>query len=626
MTSYRRQVGEVRPSHLMYTSGIGALIDLPRVSVLVRGLDDWDYSAVPADAALSENRLLAAVQRELGPQVAGFKQPPWREPADNLGQGSDPADYVGVPVLVFPQWLRCTYCNELAPLGINGSIWQFENDNPYRPDLAQFVHANCKKRGRKPMAVAARFVLACRAGHLDDFPYREFVHKGVACEPGARLQMEDHAGSAGPNVTIRCLVCDMSRNMLQAAGARGARNLPACRGRHPHLSVFGTKGCGEQARLLIVGASNQWFATTLSVLAIPPSGADELRIEVARNWATLSDATSRDILAALLKFVPQLHVLRSRDVDEVMLAIETHRKELEAGPSVPVGNLHAAEWDAFTAAQPPPPSQDFALRRPGVHASLRPLLADVVQAERLRMVQAFTGFTRIDAPDPLDREAVPRAPISRERPTWVPASEVRGEGIFLRLHEDLVAHWEDRVLTSRPIRLQRDAYRRFRENRNPGRNPHFDSEKGWPGPRYMLLHTLSHLLIRRIAMECGYSSASLAERIYAGTEDDPQAGILLYTAAPDSEGTLGGLVALAERETLARLIHRALADARHCSSDPLCAERLPQETEDFLHGAACHICLFVSETTCERGNRFLDRRVLADIDENDNIALLPEGL
>ena len=261
-----------------------------------------------------------------------------------------------------------------------------------------------------------------------------------------------------------------------------------------------------------------------------------------------------------------------------------------------------------------------------MHASLRPLLADVVQAERLRMVQAFTGFTRIDAPDPLDREAVQRAPISRERPTWVPASEVRGEGIFLRLHEDLVAHWEDRVLTSRPIRLQREAYRRFRENRNPGRNPHFDPEKGWPGPRYMVLHTLSHLLIRRIAMECGYSSASLAERIYAGTEDDPQAGILLYTAAPDSEGTLGGLVALAEPETLARLIHRALADARHCSSDPLCAERLPHETEDFLHGAACHICLFVSETTCERGNRFLDRRVLADIDENDNIALLPEGL
>ena len=624
MSTYRRQVGAVRPSHLMYTSGVGALIDLPRMSVLLRGLDEWDYSNVGDDAPLSEERLLAAVQRDLGSQVSALKRPPWRQPVE--GQGYDPADLVGVPALVFPQWLRCTHCNELAPLGVGDSLWQFENDNPYRPDLAQFTHANCKKRGRKPMAVAARFVLACRAGHLDDFPYREFVHRGAACEPGARLRMEDNAGNAGPNVNIRCLACDASRNMMEAAGARGERNLPRCRGRHPHLSRFDAKGCPEQARLLIVGASNQWFAATLSVLAIPPSGADELQAEVARHWATLSSATSRDRLGGMVDYAPELRSIRGRDLDEIMAAIEAHRKELDSGEAPSPADLRTPEWNAFTAAKPPARTNDFALRRPGVDGSLQPLLADVVQAERLRMVRAFTGFTRLDAPDPVDPAAASRAPISRERPAWVPASEVRGEGIFLRLRESLVAPWEDQVITSRAIRLQRDAYRRFRENRDPGRNPDFDPNKGWPGPRYMGLHTLSHLLIRRIAMECGYSSASLAERIYTGTEDGPQAGILLYTAAPDSEGTLGGLVALAETGTLNRLIRGALADARHCSSDPLCAERLPQDSEDFLHGAACHVCLFVSETTCERGNRFLDRRLLVDIDEYEHILLTPEGL
>jgi len=609
----------------MYTSGVGALIDLPRLSVLVRGLDDWDYSRVAEGMVLSEQRLLAAVQRELGPQVTALKHAPWREPEDSLG-GSDVSDYVGVPVLVFPQWLRCTYCNELAPLDANGSVWQFQNDNPYRPDLAQFAHANCKKRSRKPMAVAARFVLACRLGHLDDFPFREFVHYGEPCEPGARLRMEDYAGNAGPNVIIRCLVCERKRNMLEASGVRGERNLPSCRGRHPHLSTFEPEGCAERARLLIVGASNQWFATTLSVLAIPPSGADELRIEVARNWATLTDATSREVLAVMLKFAPELRALRSRDLDDVLGAIETHRKEVETGQGAPARDLQTPEWSAFIASPPPPPSQDFALRRPDVDSTVRSLLADVVAAERLRMVKAFTGFTRIDAPDPADPQVAARAPVSRDKPAWVPASEVRGEGIFLRVHEDLLAAWEDRVITSRPVELQRQAYRRFRENRNPGRDPRFDPERGWPGPRYMVLHTLSHLLIRRIAIECGYSSASLAERIYAGAEDNPQAGILLYTAAPDSEGTLGGLVALAEPGTLARLVHGVFADARHCSSDPLCAEQLPHDTEDFLHGAACHICLFVSETTCERGNRFLDRRLLAHIDENENIALLPGSL
>jgi hypothetical protein len=349
-------------------------------------------------------------------------------------------------------------------------------------------------------------------------------------------------------------------------------------------------------------------------------------VPVARNWARVSDATSTETLAVMLKYAAQLHVLRNRDVDEVMSAVEAYRKELGSGQPVVAGDLRTPEWHVFTAAELLPPSHDFTLRRPDVHPSLRPLLADIIQAERLRMVRAFTGFTRIDAPDPADPRATARAPISRDKPAWVPASEVRGEGIFLRLHEDLVAQWEDQVVTSGPIRLQREAYRRFRENRNPGRDPNFDPEQGWPGPRYMVLHTLSHLLIRRIAMECGYSSASLAERIYTGTEDGPQAGILLYTAAPDSEGTLGGLVALAESATMARLIRGALADARHCSSDPLCAERLPHYPEDFLHGAACHICLFVSETTCERGNRFLDRRLLADIDEHENVALLPEGL
>ena len=624
--SYRRQVGDVRPSHLMYSSGVGALIDLPRLSVLVRGLDDWDYSQVVADPVISEERLLAAVQRDLGPQVTALKRPPWREPADSVGPGNDPADRVGAPVLVFPQWLRCTYCNELAPLTVGGSIWQFENDNPYRPDLARFLHANCKKRGSKPLAVAARFVLACRAGHLDDFPYREFVHRGTPCEPGARLQMEDHAGNAGPNVTIRCLACDLTRNMLEAAGERGERNLPACRGRHAHLSRFDPGGCDQQARLLIVGASNQWFAVTTSVLAIPPAGADELRAEVARNWATLREAVSRDVLVALLRFAPQLHALRTQDPDEVMAAVEAHRKELETGEAPPAADLRSPEWDVFTTNPAPAPTQDFALRRSGIPDSLRPLLADVVQAERLRIVRAFTGFTRLDAPDPADPDAATRAPISRDKPTWVPASETRGEGIFLRLHEDLVASWEDRVVTSRAVQLQREAYRRFRENRNPGRNPAFDPEKGWPGPRYLLLHTLSHLLIRRIALECGYSSASIGERIYTGTEDAPQAGVLLYTAAPDSEGTLGGLVALAEPGMLARVAHDALAEAQHCSSDPLCAEQLPHDPEDFLHGAACHICLFVSETTCERGNRFLDRRVLADVDEADHIALLSEGV
>ncbi len=142
--------------------------------------------------------------------------------------------------------------------------------------------------------------------------------------------------------------------------------------------------------------------------------------------------------------------------------------------------------------------------------------------------------------------------------------------------------------------------------------PHDDY---WPGDRYLLLHTLSHLLIREIALECGYASASITERIYATTRDDRnEAGILLYTAASDSEGTLGGLVRLAQPDELGRILRATFSNARRCSSDPLCGDHAPLDTEDTLHGAACHACLFASETSCQRGNRFLDRRLVVPVD------------
>jgi hypothetical protein len=261
---YFRRVGAVRPSHLMYSSGVGALVDLPRLAVLVRGLDDWDYRRVPGAKLLTKQRLLAAVRRELGPQVQELRAPPWLEDDDGRPQG--PASLVGVPVLVFPQWLRCTYCNELAPVDEQGSVWQFVNLNARRPDLARFAHARCSKRGRKPLAVAARFVLACARGHLDDFPYREFVHRGAPCQPGARMRMEDNAGNAGPNVNIRCLACPASRNMMAAAGKQAEYSLPHCRGRHPHLAMF-QPGHDAPVKMLVVGASNQWFARTLAAFA-----------------------------------------------------------------------------------------------------------------------------------------------------------------------------------------------------------------------------------------------------------------------------------------------------------------------------------------------------------------------
>ncbi|MEU8799529.1 DUF1998 domain-containing protein [Spirillospora sp. NPDC048819] len=623
----RRRVGSVRPSHLMFTSGVGALVDLPNFSVLVKGLDDWNHQGLPEAMPIAEPRLLAAVQQSIGKSVQKLMPAPWMEGLDREPAG--PASKIGVPVAPFPGWLRCTHCNELG--GLDSGIFRFENTKPRKPHEARFFHDKCKKR--KPLAVAARFVLTCTNGHLDDFPYAHFVHRGDKCQKAShpRLRMEDRGGNLGANVEIKCVNCGERRNIRDAQGKRGEENLPHCRGRHPHLATFDPQGCDKRPKLLVVGASNQWFAKGLAALAVPQSGASALDAKVELNWIAVS-GIDKPMYAWARENAPAFKELDQWTDDEIAEAVARHRAKLEgAGDDKADKNpdLRTAEWEVFSAAKLPDPNSDFTLRRAyqPVPDELTGIYADVVQAERLREVRALIGFTRLDAPDPEDPNLVKLVPLARSKPTWVPASEVRGEGIFLKVSEDLLQEWEERVEKSEAMGLHREAYARHRRNRYSDRiasMSDFDDMAHWPGARFIALHTLSHLLIRTISLECGYSSASLSERIYSGTEDDPRrSGILIYTAVPDAEGTLGGLVSLAEPEQLVRLTRRALADARHCSSDPLCAERLPQAPADFLHGAACHVCLFVSETTCERGNKFLDRRFVVPVADSD-LALYPD--
>lgn len=626
---YRRRVGAVRPSHLMFTTGIGALVDLPNFAVLVRGLDDWNYDNVPEWQPIAEPRLLAAVKTLPGKRHVGELRPaPWMSGLDADPRG--PAARVGVPTTPFPAWLRCTVCNELGPL--ESQVFGFENDKPTRPHDARFFHDNCgrKRSGKKPLAVAARFVLSCTAGHLDEFPYTHFVHRSDQCPKAShpRLQMEDRGGNIGANVEIRCLSCNERRNMREALGKRNEQNLPRCRGRNAHLATFDPTGCDRAPKVLVVGASNQWFAQTLSALAVPRTGASELEAKVEQHWAQVSQLP-KAMYPYGRENVPAFRELAKWTDDEIEAAVEVVRARKEGGheePSKGYPDLRTAEWDVLSAQHLPEATDDFALRRDpdGVPEPLDGIFADVVQVERLREVRALVGFTRLDAPDPDDLELVTIAPLSRDDPKWVPASEVRGEGIFLRVPDGLLSEWEHRIADCDALNRHRAAYAEFRKNRYSDRiTGPFDPMAHWPGARYIALHTLSHLLIRTIALDCGYSAASISERIYAGTEDDPRSGILIYTAVPDAEGSLGGLVSQAEPDRLVRLTRRALHDAMRCSSDPLCKERLPQPPADFLHGAACHVCLFVSETTCERGNRFLDRRFVVPIDD-PKLALFPD--
>lgn len=601
---YPVRIGELRPSQLLWAYGVGAIVDLPHVSAVVMGLDYWR----PEDAIpVHEARLLNAVRRALGPQVSRLLGPPIVRDSDGRYNPFAPEARIGVPVSPFPRWLRCPLCQTLAEY--DSGLFELK-PSPYYPDRTRFVHSNCPRAKRPPTAVPARFLVACRDGHLDDFPWHWFVHRGPSTCRGQLRFFEQGASLQTENLWVACNDCDASRSLVEAFGQRGADALPACRGHHPHLGRS-DGDCTQPLRAVLLGASNSWFPVTLSVLAIPTK-VDKLKQLVEDKWDLLTHVPSREVLPGFLealKATGQLPGISDFTLDEVWRVIEERRGgDGAAGGEQQETDLKGPEWAVFTKPVPESDWPDFMVKRVEVPTDYQSDLHSVVLAERLREVNALIGFTRVEPPDEGRDGGNPpdQAPLARVQPEWVPATEVRGEGIFLRFHADRIAKWLERDAVRDRERQLMQGHRAWRAARDLQ-----PLDANFPGMVYVMLHTFAHVLIRELALECGYSAASIRERIYASPAGEPpeMAGILLYTSAPDSDGTLGGLVELGKPESLGQLIAQALGRARICSSDPLCAEHVPTRDRT-LHGAACHACSFVAETSCERGNRYLDRALI----------------
>jgi hypothetical protein len=593
-------VGQVAPSQLLWTYGPGSLVDMPSLCVLTMGLDRWDANrCIPVDEA----RLLAAVRTALGPQVTHLRTPP--VVADDFVDPFSAEAKVGVPVMPFPRFLRCARCQLLATYdsGLFGI-----KENAYRPEKTRFVHSNCK-HGKDSQAVPARFLLACRNGHLDDFPWRWFAHGGPTSCKGTLTFYEVGASLQTENLWVKCEECGESESMARAFGEEAHRYLPGCRGRHPHLDTY--EDCDEKPRAVGLGATNSWFAITLSALAIPRAG-EFLNQLVEDLWDDLRAIESLDELRGALRFMGTRGIqpaLARHSPEDVWRAIETKRSGVGDSQVVAEEDIKRPEWEVLTGPSRPSDWPHFDAEDGIVPQAHSDTLESVLLLKRLREVKALIGYTRVEAPDDgLDsEERPPRAALTAGDPEWVPAVDVHGEGVFLRFSEAAVARWQTRataVARERSLGLGHASWRSDRK---------LDPTVGYPGARFTMLHTFAHLLIRELSLECGYSAASVRERIYADSDPAaPMAGVLIYTASADSDGTLGGLVDLGRPEMLGRLIDQALSRARICSSDPLCGEHDAHE-DGSLHGAACHSCTFVSETSCERGNRYLDRALLVGV-------------
>lgn len=449
-------------------------------------------------------------------------------------------------------------------------------------------------------------MVACSKGHLADFPWHAFVHPAHAdCVAELRLEDSGRTGSI-TDLWVRCTVHDAAKSLGEAFGQEGRRRLPSCVGQRPWLNDNDPTGCGQEFRVLLRGASNAYFPVLESAISIPP-WSDPLQTSLGEFVDLMAKVDSLTKMQSWLEVTnaPQL----SEFTPELLWdALQRRRSGDEQG----VADLKQEEWRAFhsPAAKRLDPRSEFQSRSVAVAPEMTEYIAKVSLIDRLREVRVLRGFTRVDSvPDIGDLGEVEAftaglAPIRRGKARWLPGVDFRGEGVFLEFNEDVLARWEasaPQLELALLLRQTEDSWRRSRKITSSRRH----------SVRYVLLHSFAHLVIRQMALDCGYSSASLRERIYATDEGTPpMAGVLIYTASADSEGSLGGLVEIGNPELLGPMVARALETARLCANDPLCADRALAATGTHQNGAACHSCLLLSETACESGNHFLDRGVV----------------
>jgi hypothetical protein len=582
-----RPVGEVRHSQLVTTFGPGAMVDLLGDAVIVGGLDHWTRGR-----AVDEPRLRDMVDLKLranGGRGLSLEHPFFSPPQTE----DEPTRKVGIKVLEFPRWFVCPECRALiasALLDPSGDERSHKCDN-----------------GKSHALVPVRFVGACRRGHVQDFPWRWFIHlggKNAECTSG-RFRLEEGASGDFAEVIVSCS-CGEKKSLSAALNKDLA---PGCGGERPWLNST-REDCDEKLKLLVRTASNSYFSVTASSLWIPESGRElENALKQSDVWGTMQIADASNI--ATFRQIPAILRALARWTDaEVLTAADA----LKRGETVPRKPIRVAEFELLKEARDERPGEmpsaadKFFVRQIPRPKALPKVVSEVAVVPALCDVVAQVGFTRLEPLTvSLDGELdldVRVASLSVNQ-DWIPAVEQRGEGIFLRFDEKALQKWE-----ARPEVVARDAelgggHTRWTDSL-VGNKPDFF------GARYYMLHSLSHLLMHALSLECGYAASALREHIYCGTEASgyAMAGILLCTTSPGSEGTLGGLVAQGRR--IEKHLERALRLGSLCSNDPICASHSPKDdpSERWLEGAACHGCLFVAECSCERFNRHLDRALV----------------
>jgi hypothetical protein len=578
---------EIRAGTITGPAGVGAVIDVGSESFIVPGINLWSQKGL---RIVQLPRLSSRLHKVL-------KGPSLEKPF--------------LPVRRFPRAMFCDKCRRMTSWRTELEI---EGNEPGCP------HGGCSGK-----LVPMRFVAACEDGHLDDIYWSRWAHSGsdtgTNCRSHDRLQftVDETAGTGGlASLRVSCEVCKTGRSLEDLVSKEKARPvLGKCTGRHPW--VYGNaESCEHHAEVLQRGATNLHYPVGVSALDIPTEVlgnpvedyAEQVTTHASYSKLQQLKTDTQGANSTFIAFVAEMiakEVGCSVNVVLAVAAAEAADEPASEANDEPVqldqAILLGEEWKTMACAL-----AQGSIMGPNFRAVAEPLgrgvpvwasnvITGVLLIERLREVRAFLGFQRVK-PGTNGRTV---SPDVDDRENWIPVTEVYGEGVLLAFDFERLDEWAKSLPVGELQTLQRLENKRV-------------SKEFWflpkVDPAFVALHALSHLLLRRITFECGYSSSSLKERLYFDVEER-HAGIMIYTADGDSEGSLGGLVRQGRADRLAQTLHEAVEQGRWCSADPVCAETAGQGLGGF-NRAACHACQLVAETSCGHANTMLDRRLLLD--------------
>ena len=570
----------VRLSHLLQHCSVGTIVRDSDKLMVVPDISRWDRPGEGRDSR--QLRYVDQVRQMLGIDEV-LRTPPIATELDGQWTG-------WIPVQRFPLWTRCLRCGLL-----HRAPWRQQSD---------VIH--CSKTDCRGALEQVPWALIHERGYLTDVPWHAVAH-AVRRNPRQNdcERRDDEAYLRIETEASRRVVC----SRCGAANTLPKRwPYPETAWQQPWFQEPPPSPLDEPAWLLEVNNVLVHSTDTRSALVIPPEsriqrgsvvdrlyGSTERRqsISAARNGLQrrieLSKAASEyrctvaDVEKALYE-IGRGYPYYGQRLDERELAVGEYQALCQPIPNLRddedfVTTHCTTEWQALLSS----------LDRASFERRVATLVDRLVSVRKLKEIMVLKGFRRagsIDWP--------PTPPDIIGNSGWLPAIELYGEGIFFTFDETCLQRWEQEPALRK--RAAEFARRYDHQRELYGRDLEIT-------PRLLFCHTLAHLLIRHLEAEAGYPAASLKERIYTASG---MAGILIYVAVADEQGSLGGLMEQASPSKFLRLLVGACEAAQWCSLDPVCL-RQPGHGPYQLNRAACHACALVPETSCAYGNLLLDR-------------------